>query len=347
MRIFKVAVICFGLFTCACQTDFTASSSGMVPIYRMNVDGSNARSICQSLAAYKSFPTLSPDGKYLCYWTNCSSEKQDLYLFSIDDGNETYLTSQNSISRPVWAGGSQHILVPHKLQAETGRYGFRILDVLTKQITELPFALEQAYHSIQFAKIESGIFFGSTENEKAAVYHFDINSKKLTLVKQTNDPRVRLFSLPPDEGWLILEYDCPNIQIEQYNVSNGDSVILSDKLDHRLCRNRFFLWSKNSGSLAFFEFEYKGEPSLNLITQAIDGSAERVALDIYYDPFDYNWGQDENSIYCLGLKDNGKYYELVISHIDLASKTVKHTFTGINKPNYAFVLPYTNEIIYM
>jgi Tol biopolymer transport system component len=128
MKRIVLSVLVIGLMLCACQFDFYETSSGLYPVYRMNVDGTNSRNISTSVTRLKTQLQLSPDGQYLSYWSWVAPNTFDLYVMNVNDASEKKLLQHSTARWPYWSNDSKHLLLPYWAESDSTNSGIKIID---------------------------------------------------------------------------------------------------------------------------------------------------------------------------------------------------------------------------
>lgn len=160
---------------------FTSDRSGLVGIYKMDIDGSNQVRISSS--KYESWtPSLSPDGSKIAFSTDLGQhEFLDIYLMDVDGENLQRLTADSGNNyTPSWSPDGNIIAFVSDREVE-GIYDLYIMDDDGSNQTRLTDS-GYYYWGATWSPDGTKIAFETFRENNWAIYVIDIDGENETLL---------------------------------------------------------------------------------------------------------------------------------------------------------------------
>ena len=176
--------IVFATKPLTCRQYATSTNSD---IFVYNVESKTTENISSDNAGYDRYPTFSPDGKTIAWWSmktdGYESDQKRLFLMDIATGVKTYATAgfDQNIETYTWSNDSKTIYFTSGIQGT--EQVFKI-DVAKKAITQLT----KGYHDYTACSFNNGVLVGQKMSIKMSpeLFRVDIKTGKETQLTFTN-----------------------------------------------------------------------------------------------------------------------------------------------------------------
>ena len=170
--------IIFSTKPLTCRQYATSTNSD---IFVYNVESKTTENISSDNAGYDRYPTFSPDGKTIAWWSmktdGYESDQKRLFLMDIATGVKTYATAgfDQNIETYTWSNDSKTIYFTSGIQGT--EQVFKI-DVAKKAITQLT----KGYHDYTACSFNNGVLVGQKMSIKMSpeLFRVDIKTGKET-----------------------------------------------------------------------------------------------------------------------------------------------------------------------
>ncbi len=149
-------------------------------IFSLPAENGYVKDLTRSSGAAERYPTWSPDGKYIAYWSDQSGE-YELWLMEADKENSTRkLTDYGAGYRyaPFWSPDSKKIAFIDKAMR------IKIFDITTKTTTEVDRALRYTHGNLEGFRVSWSpdsrwmAYHRDMDNQHNAIFIYDYTNKK-------------------------------------------------------------------------------------------------------------------------------------------------------------------------
>ncbi len=165
--------------------EYATSTNSDVFVY--NLDTQKTDNITTDNAGYDRYPTFSPDGKTIAWWSmktaGYESDQKRLFLMDVATGAKTYATAgfDQNIETYTWSNDSKTIYFTSGIQ---GTEQIFKINVASKAISQLT----KGYHDYTACSFNNGVLVGQKMSIKMAaeLFKVDVNSGKEKQLTFTN-----------------------------------------------------------------------------------------------------------------------------------------------------------------